>query len=169
MGLDLFVLRWRSRASDCSIQSDRIPSDTVIRQPVIFVPKYMDKSGRDEISVASLYYDGNCPLCNSEMARLEKLKSGDLRLVDIHALDAGSDRPDKDTLLRTLHLRLPDGRWLTGADANVAAWQFTHRGVWFRWLRWPVLRRLVDFVYELWARRRYNRLYSKGCAIGEHR
>ena len=129
----------------------------------------MDNSQRDNTGVATLYYDGKCPLCTSEMARLETLKSEELLLRDIHSVAAGGDQPDRDTLLRTLHMRLPDGRWLTGADANVAAWQFTHRGVWFRWLRWPLLRGLVDLIYRIWARRRYNRLYGKGCAIGDSR
>jgi predicted DCC family thiol-disulfide oxidoreductase YuxK len=129
----------------------------------------MENPQIDKTGVTTLYYDGNCPLCTSEMARLETLKSEELQLVDIHSMAASSDQPDRDTLLRTLHLRQPDGRWLTGADANVAAWQFTQRGVWFRWLRWPVLRGLVDFIYEIWARRRYNRLYSKRCALGENR
>ena len=31
-----------------------------------------------------LYYDGKCPLCSAEMARLSVHKSTDLSLVDIH-------------------------------------------------------------------------------------
>jgi len=129
----------------------------------------MDNPDNDRSGVAILYYDGRCPLCTSEMTRLEALKSEALQLQDIHSVTDGGDQPDRDTLLRTLHLRLPDGRLLTGADANVAAWQFTRRGVWFRWLRWPGLRGLVDFFYENWARRRYNRLYGEACAIGNNR
>ncbi len=43
------------------------------------------------------------------------------------------------------------------------------RGAWLRWLRWPVIRTLVDSIYDLWARRRYHRLYGKSCAVGESR
>ena len=89
-----------------SAQSAADPSDRVIRQPVNIVHTDMDKSAKDEFSVATLYYDGNCPLCNLEMARLERLKSDELQLADIHALDANGDRPDTETLLRTLHLRV---------------------------------------------------------------
>ena len=112
---------------------------------------------------ATLYYDGRCPLCTKEMDRLEKLKNQQLQLADIHTLAPDQDLPDKDTLLRTLHLRLPDGQLLTGADANVAAWQYTRHGAWFRWLRWPLIGSLVDQLYQAWARRRYNRLYSNFC------
>ena len=114
---------------------------------------------------ATLYYDGQCPLCLREMDRLRQLKSAQLQLADIHGLPESGDLPDKDTLLRTLHLRLHDGRWLTGADANVAAWQYTARGPWFRWLRWPLLRGIVDMVYASWARWRYRRLYGNTCAV----
>ena len=116
---------------------------------------------------AILYYDGRCPLCLREMDRLGRLKSEQLQLADIHSLPADKDFPHKDTLLRTLHLRLPDGRWLTGADANVAAWQYTSRGHWFRWLRWPPLRPIVDRVYAAWAHWRYRRLYGRACALRE--
>lgn len=113
---------------------------------------------------ATLYYDGQCPLCAKEMDRLEKLKDQHLQLADIHTLASDQDLPDKDTLLRTLHLRLPDGHLLTGADANVAAWQYTRHGVWFRWMRWPLISGLVDRFYDAWARHRYNRLYSRSCS-----
>ncbi len=114
---------------------------------------------------ATLYYDGRCPLCMREMGRLGKLKTAQLQLEDIHGLATASDLPDRDTLLRTLHLRLPDGSMLTGADANVAAWQYTRHGRWFRWLRWPGLSLVVDKVYDAWARWRYHRLYSRACAL----
>ena len=58
-----------------------------------------------ETSVASLYYDGRCPLCMKEMAKLGGLKNDHLELVDIHSLDDADDLPDAQTLLRTLHLR----------------------------------------------------------------
>ena len=116
---------------------------------------------------AILFYDGRCPLCLREMARLDVLKSDQLQLADIHAVTPLGDLPDRDTLLRTLHLRQADGSWLTGADANVAAWQYTGRGAWFRWMRWPLLRRPVDMVYAAWARWRYKRLYANSCSLRE--
>ena len=114
---------------------------------------------------ATLYYDGRCPLCTKEMARLAKLKDHRLQLTDIHTLTPDPQLPDSDTLLRTLHLRSPDGQLLTGADANVAAWQYTRHGAWFRWMRWPLISRLVDRVYDIWACRRYERLYSRPCNL----
>ena len=123
----------------------------------------------------TLYYDGQCPLCVSEMDRLRRLKGPELSLRDIHALDTeldhdvdthtaatcNTDRPDRDTLLRVLHLER-DGVFLTGVDANVAAWQHTRFGWLWRWMTWPLLRPVVEIAYNRWARWRYDRLYSQG-------
>ncbi|MEE4278740.1 MAG: DCC1-like thiol-disulfide oxidoreductase family protein [Halieaceae bacterium] len=69
--------------------------------------------------------------------------------------------PAQDRLLRSLHLRRADGSWLTGADANVAAWEGTGRGRLLTVLRWPLLRHVVDLAYAVWAYWRYYRLYGR--------
>ena len=108
----------------------------------------------------TLYYDGACPLCSAEMNRLRTLQDGSLSLVDIHgAPDA--DRPaSKQVLLENLHYVTRSGEVLTGIDANVAAWQHTRLGILWRWLRWPLVRPVADYLYTIWARRRYQRLYA---------
>ena len=68
--------------------------------------------------------------------------------------------PSKSTLLLNLHLKRGD-EWVTGADANVAAWQHTSVGFLWRWLRWPVIRRIVDPIYAFWAKRRFEGLYGE--------
>jgi len=119
----------------------------------------------------TLFYDGRCSLCTREIARLDGLRDRSLELCDIHSLEAplAAGEPSRDALLRTLHLRTGDGRWLTGADANVAAWRHTRYGWLWGWLRWPLLRHLVDPVYDRWAAWRYRRLYGDGCATGSCR
>lgn len=112
---------------------------------------------------AVLFYDGLCPLCAREMAKLGRLKSDKLFLADIHQLPPDANLPTRETLLETLHLRLPGGQFITGVDANVAAWQYTRYGVWLRWIRWPLVHTLARKVYDYWARKRYSRLYSQPC------
>ena len=107
-----------------------------------------------------LYFDGACPLCNREMKHLESLKRETLELVDIHSLPNTENLPDKEALLLNLHLKRGD-EWLIGADANVAAWQHTRFGFAWRWLRWPLIRHIVDPVYAFWARKRYDGLYGE--------
>ncbi|MFT4768561.1 MAG: putative DCC family thiol-disulfide oxidoreductase YuxK [Glaciecola sp.] len=126
----------------------------------------------DSPSVDTLFFDGQCPLCASEIAQLRKARGGSLRIVDIHGIeddafnssdiaDAANPEPGKDQLLRVLHLRRADGSWLKSADANVAAWEGTTHGRVLRILRWPLIRHFADAVYALWATWRYKRLYGK--------
>jgi predicted DCC family thiol-disulfide oxidoreductase YuxK len=108
----------------------------------------------------TLYYDGDCPLCSVEMQKLKLQADDQLRLVDIHSLTDNAGLPEKQTLLSSLHLKRADGEWLTGLDANVAAWQHTRFGLFYRWLRWPLLRNFADWLYGRWAQVRYRRLYG---------
>jgi predicted DCC family thiol-disulfide oxidoreductase YuxK len=110
---------------------------------------------------ATLYYDGQCPLCTREMARLAALKEDGLRLQDIHQIDDYRGLPDRDTLLRNLHLKTADGELLTGVDANVMAWQGTPYSRLFAWMRWPLVKPVADTLYRWWALWRYRRLYRK--------
>lgn len=112
------------------------------------------------LTPATLYFDGRCDLCTREMAKLETIKGEQLSLVDIHSLPDDSDLPDKDQLLRTLHLRNADGEFISGIEANVAAWQYTDRGKWFTWMLWPPVRVVSMRVYAYWAQWRYRRLYG---------
>jgi len=115
----------------------------------------MTDAGKD-----TLYYDGRCPLCMKEIAKLEALGDPSLALTDIHSLSSDETLPDKDTLLRQLHLKTADQQLLTGLDANVAVWQHTRFGWLLSWLRWPIIRQIADAAYNSWAGWRYRRLYG---------
>ena len=121
----------------------------------------VDAGPASRAAVDTLYYDGSCPLCAAEIDQLREARGEQLSLVDIHSLRDSIDANATEALLRSLHLRRADGSWLTGADANVAAWEGTARWRWLRALRWPLLRHAVDGVYTLWAGWRYRRLYRR--------
>ena len=106
----------------------------------------------------TLYFDGSCPLCRREMAHLARFKTGELALQDIHDLPDNGELPDKASMLQSLHLRR-DGHWVTGLDANIAAWQYTRIGFFWRWLSWPVIRPIAAWAYRVWATRRYAKRY----------
>lgn len=108
----------------------------------------------------TLYYDGNCPLCLKEMSRLRELAGPDLALCDIFEAD-DEGLPDRDTLLRQLHLQTADGTLLTGVEANVAAWRHTRWSFLFAWMEWPLIRLMSSAVYARWASWRYRRLYGE--------
>lgn len=105
-----------------------------------------------------LYYDGSCPLCMREMSHLAKLKSEKLVLQDIHALSPTAEVPEKSALLQNLHLKR-GSEWVIGLDANVAAWQYTRIGIFWRWLSWPVVKPIASWCYRQWATRRYANRY----------
>ncbi|MEP1470380.1 MAG: DCC1-like thiol-disulfide oxidoreductase family protein [Halieaceae bacterium] len=108
----------------------------------------------------TLYYDSNCPICVKEVGRLQQIADKELVICDI--FQARDDSlPDTDTLLRQLHLQTSDGEFLTGVDANVAAWRHTRWSFLFAWMRWPLVRSVTDRIYARWALWRYQRLYGE--------
>ena len=102
---------------------------------------------------AILYYDGRCPLCNKEIHLLRKLKNSNLELLDIWQVETEIPRFE---LLRVLHMRTANGIWLTGLDANVAAWKYTQYGFIFSPLRWPIIKSIADIAYNYWVKKRLS-------------
>ena len=106
----------------------------------------------------TLYFDGHCPLCLKEVGWLaSRADPARLRLVDLHQL-AGSEPglPDQATLMATLHARDASGRWFTGVDATLAAWQAAGVGAWLAWLRLPGVHWLARHIYRVFARHRMS-------------
>ena len=105
-----------------------------------------------------LFYDGNCPLCSAEMARLERIKDNELVLQDIHQLDQEELPAPREQLLKLLHLDR-NGQMITGIDANVAAWEHTRYGALWKILTWPLIKPIASAAYSWWAVKRYQRMY----------
>jgi len=100
----------------------------------------------------TLFYDGQCPLCVAEVSSLRRRSDDALGLVDIHKVPPGADVPDKGVLLSRLHLRTESADWLTGASANLRAWEHTSHSGWARILGWPGIRLFTFLGYELWLK-----------------
>ncbi|WP_150912074.1 thiol-disulfide oxidoreductase DCC family protein [Marinobacter halotolerans] len=115
----------------------------------------------------TLFYDGQCPLCAKEIATLRKLETGNLVFADVHL--QGNRKgllPEREALLRRLHLLTSDGQWVVGLHATVRAWSHTRLGFLFKPLLWPVIYPLVSRFYSNWADRRYQRKYEcDACSI----
>ncbi|MBX2848522.1 MAG: DUF393 domain-containing protein [Acidiferrobacterales bacterium] len=112
----------------------------------------------------TLYYDGGCSQCATEMRLLSRLKNQSLELVDIHdnANDSAFNSFTKNELLSVLHLKTYDGIWLKGLDATVRAWRHTYFGWLIMPLRWPLISKAADAIYYRWAENRACRLgYQK--------
>lgn len=108
----------------------------------------------------TVYFDGNCPLCTAEVSALKVHDRHDaLHPVDCSALDfsdahlraAGIAHGD---LLRIIHARDGDGRWLKGVDVFVAMYRIAGLHAVARLWAHPWLRPLWDRAYPFIARNR---------------
>lgn len=107
----------------------------------------------------TLYFDGKCPFCAAEMARLARWdKAGRLAFVDMSV--PGFDPAHLGVTLDHMNLEMvsqrADGQILSGTASILAAYSLAGRG-WMVWpLRIPVLRGLLSWLYRLFARNRYR-------------
>lgn len=72
-----------------------------------------------------VYYDGACPLCRREIAAYRGM-SGLEGIAWCDLSQAGADLPadlDRATALARFHVRLADGRIVSGARAFLAVWR----------------------------------------------
>ena len=117
----------------------------------------------------TLLYDGACPICIHEMARLARFdRKRRLRFVDISAggFDQTRYAATRDEMMTLMHAELADGRMLKGIDALNAA--YTAVGLGWLWapMRWRLLRPYADALYARLARHRMDvsRALGFGCA-----
>lgn len=127
----------------------------------------------------TLFYDGRCPLCVAEMARLASLdNTRALVFEDINAEDF-TDRYhsiDPAKANQVLHGWDENQSLLLGLDVSCRAWKLVGKHRWMAALRWPLIRPIADLGYRLFARHRYffSRLLTgqprcdDRCAIVRH-
>lgn len=110
----------------------------------------------------TLFYDGYCPLCKSEMAKLEALDQRDhLAFEDIQSPGFSLRYPNIDVpeANRILHAQYEDGSMIYGLDVTHQAWRLVGRHRWLALLRLPIIRWFADFGYLVFARHRYTISY----------
>ena len=107
----------------------------------------------------TLFYDGNCPFCLTEMRRLRQWNhAGKLEFIDINTPEfdpkiLGVTMEDLD---RQLHSQAQDGRVLIGIDSIFLAYTLIDKA----WLVFPLrvrfLRPAMSYLYRKFARHRYQ-------------
>lgn len=112
-----------------------------------------------QLPALTLYFDGRCPFCATEMRRLKQWnRAGHLAFVDIAQpdFDPSPLGVDMVALNRELHSTTRDGMLLVGIDSMLAAYTLVGRG----WLVWPLrvrfLRPVLACFYRWFARHRYQ-------------
>ena len=99
----------------------------------------------------TVYFDGACPLCRTEIGLYSKCKGAEaLHFVDVsdETQALGQDLPRPDAL-RRFHVRLSDGTLVSGAAGFTALW--VHLPGW-RWLaraaKIPGIEPLLEALYR---------------------
>ncbi|MCY7295336.1 DUF393 domain-containing protein [Alteromonas sp. a30] len=107
----------------------------------------------------TVFYDGTCPLCVSEMKSLTRQDTRNaLRLIDVQKEGALSDYPfiSRDAALTVLHGIDANGHLVKGLDVTYLAWKAIGKGWMIAPLRWPIVRLVADWVYVKFATHRYR-------------
>lgn len=121
----------------------------------------------------TIFYDGNCPLCATEMQELRRYDlHNKIHLEDIHQSDFEQKFPDIDKSKATniLHGKL-NGNTLLGLDVTCQAWRLVGKKPWLAVLRFPIIKPFADWGYLLFAKHR-TRISSllmgkKSCKNGQ--
>jgi len=105
-----------------------------------------------------ILYDGECPLCSREIRFLERRdrESGRIQLEDISRadFDPATYGLDARQVMARIHGVLPDGSVVEGVEVFRRAYAAVGLGWLLAPTRWPVLRRLADLAYRVFARHR---------------
>ena len=111
--------------------------------------------------VATVFYDGGCPMCSREIRHYRRLRGAD-RLVWIDI--AANDRMlavhglERQTAMERFHVLDASGHWQIGARGFIELWSHLPA---YRWLasllRMMHLESILDVVYNQFARWRMRR------------
>ena len=100
----------------------------------------------------TVYFDGSCPLCRLEVTHYAAQPGADsLAFIDVsaHRPDTGPDLVPAAAMAR-FHVRLPDGRLVSGAEAfaqiwqRLPAWRFAAR-----WASQPAALAVMETMYRM--------------------
>ena len=122
---------------------------------------FSDKSTKD-----ILFFDGSCPMCTKEIKLLEDINDGGLAFMDVHKCEIDDSMASQLDMLKVLHLRTAEGVWIRGVAATLQAWSHTNWGWIFKPLLLPLINYVAGYAYNIWAEKRYRRLYDCDTCVG---
>jgi len=106
----------------------------------------------------TIFYDGNCPMCATEMNHLKKHdKDNVIQLVDIHQEGFQAIYPSIKFVeaMKILHGTY-NGELLLGLGVTHRAWTLVGKGFWVAPLNWPLLKTVSHWVYLGLAKYRHQ-------------
>jgi predicted DCC family thiol-disulfide oxidoreductase YuxK len=103
-----------------------------------------------------VFFDGECPLCKREIDMIRRKDTcHQLLLTDIADPSFISDEIPLETLMRQIHGRHPDGRFVTGVDVFREIYQRIGFGSLVKTSRLPVIRQFLNLGYFAFAKIRF--------------
>lgn len=105
-----------------------------------------------------IFYDGNCPLCNTEMQHLRRADaSNKIALEDLNAEDFSQRFPhiDINKAMNILHAQTSTGEMVYGLDVTYLAWRTVGKYPWLKIIRLPIIRFFADHAYTFFAKYRH--------------
>jgi len=101
--------------------------------------------------MATVYYDGSCPLCSAEISHYRALKGSEaISFLDISqpAAEPACDL-SRDAAMARFHVRKADGTLLSGAEAFIALWRLLPGWRWAaRLSALPGARPVMEIAYR---------------------
>ena len=120
----------------------------------------------EKIYPLEFLYDGSCPLCRSDVARLRKAdRNNRLEFIDITEADFDPDTYGRslEMLMARIHARRADGLIVEGPEV----FRLAMAAIGLGWLvaptRWPLFNIATEVTYSWFARNRPGiaNIYSK--------
>ena len=106
----------------------------------------------DQKVVLTVFFDGSCPLCTSEIGAYRKCAGAEnVSFVDVAAHEGGlvSEGLDKESALRRFHVRGADGSLASGAEGFARLWLALPAWRWLgRIVLLPGILQATEFVYR---------------------
>jgi len=105
----------------------------------------------------TLYFDGDCPLCEKEVSILKSITANDKVVYeDISENEFDTEKHGKDCsiLMAEIHAKDENGNWLIGMDAFRAVYAHTPYKRLFALTKLPIVKNIFDFAYSVFAKNR---------------
>ena len=97
-----------------------------------------------------ILFDGNCVVCDMEIAHYKRMAPEKFELVDISSpdFDVALYNLKKEDVNLNLHVVTPQGKILVGVNAFAHIWSRLQKYQWAsKFIKWPVVNPLANFGY----------------------
>ena len=104
-----------------------------------------------------VFFDGQCPICRREIDMIRrKDKQNQLILTDIADENFVAQGVSLTQLMKEIHGRRSDGSYVKGVEVFREIYERIGFGILVKPTRLPVIRHLLDWAYQVFAKIRYS-------------